>query len=182
MTYSLDCESINHATVAVENAMSPQLRRRKVNPNTLLFGGPSPTSDDLAELADFATRKNYHLIFVSFDADRPSAGPVGFSAVITDGEAETFVVENGRLWQQDRRSRAILLFSDGNALLKLSSKGKLVVREFRGPYHDQGFDYAREAVAARAARKPGMGCVISQVGDCVTVLDRWLQATALATA
>lgn len=182
MSQSFDQHAINHATVAVRLEMTPRGGKREADCDTLFFGGPPPTEIDQDRLGQFGLSKNYHVVFASFDPADPAAGPVGFHAVITDGETKAMVLQGGRLWKADRRSPAVLLFAGAGILLKLSAKGRLVTRPIGGEHHQQGFELAREAVAARAAGEPGGVSVVSNIGDLVTVLDGRALMTAFDAA
>lgn len=171
MTTNFDQNGINHMTTAISREMTPQRRARHADADTIFMGGPPPSDADQTELAMFGLRKNYKIIFPSFDPADVARGPVGYHAVVTDGLAETVILSGGRLWKRDRRSEAVLLFPDLKAVVKLSAKGRLVVRAMAGQYHDHGYDLARESITPGAARKPGNAPVVSAIGSLVTVLD-----------
>ena len=171
MNPTFDQHGINHATVAISREMTPQGGKRHADADTLFFGGSRPTPAEQTELVNFGLRKNYKLVFASFDPANPQAGPLAFDVVVTDGLDQSIGLTGGRLWKRDRRSPAILVFGELNAIIKMSAKGRLIVREMTGRYHDQGYDYALEAVLARAARKPGHVPVVAPIGTLVTVLD-----------
>lgn len=169
---SFDPHAINHATVAVSLEMALKGGKRPAHRDTLFFGGRTPSDDERSALAGFALRKNYNLIFASFDpgAD-PLAGPTGFDAVVTDGATQSIGLKDGRLWKRDRRGPAVLLFAGVGALIRISAKGHLVVQMMKGRYHDQGYEFAREAVRTASARKPGHVPVVSPTGTLTTVFD-----------
>lgn len=171
MLNNFDHVSINHATVALCREMTPDGRARHPDADTVFFGGPNLSDAERSELADFGMKKNYQMIFASFDPSNPDAGPVAFHAVVTDGVRQSYALANGRLWKRERRSSAELIFAEIDAIVKLSAKGRLVVREMKGPYHDHGYDLARDAVLARAARKPGRVPVVAPIGSIITVTD-----------
>ena len=173
MNTNFDQHGINDVTVAVSREMTPPARGRLRETDTLFMGGPPPTDAQQNDLASFGLRKNYKVVFPTFDVTAPRSGPTGFVAVVTDGVAESHVLSGGRLWKRDRRSPAVLLFPGVNAVIKLSDKGHLVVREMSGRHHDHGYELAHEAVLARAAAKPGHVPVVTWIGaaSLPTVLD-----------
>lgn len=182
MTITFDQHAINDLTVAVALEMTPQCAKRHQESDTLFMGGAKPTEADERDLANFGLSKNYRIIFPSYDPLDVAAGPTAFHVVVTDGLKEAFTLAGGRLWKRDRRSAAILLFPKLNVLIKLSSKGRLVVRAMAGRYHDHGHELAREAVTARAARKPGHAPMVASVGGLMTVLDMKTFADTFAAA
>lgn len=173
MTIAFDQHGINDMTVAISREMSPQGSQRARETDTLFMGGPLPTDEQRNDLAGFGLRKNYNVVFPTFDVADSRSGPTGFHAVVTDGIAESFILSGGRLWKRDRRSPAVLLFPGANALIRMSGKGRLVVRDMKGRYHDHGHELAREAVLARAAARPGHIPVVTTIGaaSLPTVLD-----------
>lgn len=171
MTITFDQHAINHLTVAVAREMTPQGAKRHPDSDTLFMGGAQPTEAEQRRLASFGLSKNYKIVFPSFDPIDVAAGPTAFHVVVTDGLQEAFTLSEGRLWKRDRRSAAVLLFPQLDMLIKLSSKGRLIVRAMAGRYHDHGYEFARESVLARASRKPGHAPVLAQVGGLMTVLD-----------
>lgn len=182
MTNSFDQHEMNHMIVAISREMTPVAGKRHSDADTLFIGGAQPSEAQEHQLAMFGQNKNYKIIFPSFDLGNLTDGPIGIHAVVTDGLADTVVLRNGRLWKRDRRSTAILLFPDLGIALKLSSKGRLIVRGMAGQYHDQGYDLAREAVLARAGGKPGHAPVVSAIGSMVTVFDIRTMADTFAAA
>lgn len=170
MTSQFDQHAINHMVAAIQREMTPQ-GGRDTEMDTLFFGGAQPTEAEQDELGKFGFRKNYKIVHASFDLADVERGPLGFHVVVTDGLTQSIVLQDGRLWKRDRRSQAVLLFAGTHAFIRLSSKGRLVVREMHGRHHDHGYDLARDAVLARAGRKPGRVPVVSPIGSLVTVLD-----------
>ena len=56
-------------------------------------------------------------------------------------------------------------------MVRLSTKGRLIVRGMTGQYNDHGYELAHHAVIARASSKPGGNPVVSTIGNMLTVLD-----------
>jgi hypothetical protein len=127
----------------------------------LFFGGTQPSLIEQDELGKFGFGKNYKIVHASFDLADVARGPLGFHVVVTDGLTQAIVLQDGQLWKRDRRSQAVLVFPKTHAVVWLSSKGRLVVLEMSGQHHDHGYDIAREAILARADRKPGPMPVVS---------------------
>lgn len=171
MTTIFDTHAINHATVALAREMTPRGGSRHPETDTLFMGGPAPTDADQDALARFGMSKNYKVVFASFDPADPTGGPLNFHAIVTDGLTQSIALAGGRLWKRDRASPAVLLFPGVNGLLRINSKGRLVVREMKGPYFDHGYELARKALAARTARRPGHAPVVAPIGALTTVLD-----------
>lgn len=171
MIQDFDHFGINHAVVALSREMAPKARINREVGDILFFGAPSLSDTDRAGLADFACRKNWKLIVASFDPANPHAGPTGFDVVITDGLTQSTGLRGGRLWKKDRKSAAILIFEEISAVIKMDAKGQLLVNEMRGPFHDQGFDIARDALLDQAARKPGRAPIIAWIGTLMAVHD-----------
>lgn len=171
MTKAFDQFAINHMTTAIGIEMSTSGRGPHPESDTLFIGGTPPSDADEIALGRFGHSKNYKIVYPSFAMDDIASGPVAFHVVVTDGVTECFVLQNGRLWKRDRRSPAVLIFAAIGATISLSAKGQLAVRQTRGITHEHGFEFAREAVAARAASKPGRVPVISPIGGLITVLD-----------
>lgn len=177
-----DQHAINHLTVAVGIEMTPGGRGRHALGDTLFMGGLTPSEDDARALGTFGERKNWKVIFPSFDPSEVATGPIGYHAVVTDGVADTVVLTDGRLWKRDRRSAAVLHFPGIQAVVKLSSKGRLIVRGTDGAYAEEGYELARQAVRARAATRPGKVPVVSPIGGMLTVLDMDALADSFALA
>jgi len=178
MSPVIDPQAVNHSTVALSREMTPQGRRRPAESDTLFIGTPPASETDHDELRKFGLSKNYQLVVATFDPADPDVAPASFLAVLTDGLTITCGLAGGRLWKKDRQSASILLFPDARVLLKMSSKGRLIIREMKGPYGDHGYELARASLLSRANRKPGRAPVVAPVGTLVTVLDiTTLQAT-----
>lgn len=183
MTEAFDPSRINHITVALRLEMTPSSRSGNVDADVLFMGGSQPSEAQERDLAGFGLQKNYKIIFAACDATDAGRSPSAYHAVITDGVAEAVAVRNGRLWKRDRRTPSILLFPDEQVLIKISPKGRLIVREMAGRYDDHGYELAAQSVAACAARQPGHGPVVAPVGDVIAVLDvRDVAATFAAAA
>ncbi len=171
MNTVFDQHAMNHMITAISHEMSAPTRKRRPECDTLFIGGPVPSDRDQHELAQFGLRKNWKIVYPSFDAADPLRGPVTYHVVVTDGLTETMVLKDGRLWKKDRRSQAVIVFAELGITIKVSSKGRLVVRGMAGRYHDHGYDLALDAVTKRAAREPGHIPVVSTIGMLPTVLD-----------
>jgi len=171
MTIALDQHAINHMTTAISQEMNPQRGRSQPYADTLFMGGPLPSETDATQLGIFGQQKNWKIIFPSFDPADALAGPISFHAVVTDGIAQTIVLSGGLLWKENRRSPAVLLFPGHRIIVKLSAKGRLLIRPLRGQYHDHGYELARAAVCSRAAENPGTVPVVAGVGSLTTVMD-----------
>ncbi len=171
MNSTFDSHGINDMTVAVCQEMTSRSRCRNSNVDTVFLGGPAPSNADEVELAKFGRSKNYRMIFVSFDPSKPHDGPCGFHAVLTDGLTQALAIPDGRLWKRDSRSPAVLLFPALGAMLKVDSEDCLIFHDMAGDYPESGFDLARTAVLARAARNPGKAPVVPQIGALMTVFD-----------
>lgn len=182
MTTDFDTVAINHMTVAISKEMSRTPARRHADFNTLFLGGGHATERDLEALADFGLRKNWQVIYPVFDPANATAGPVNFHVVATDGMTEAFYGMNGRLWKRDRRCPAILVFADADLVVRLNGKGQLVAEPMKGRYHDHGYELASEAIAVRAARKPGKAPVVGPIGSLMTVQDIDLLVAAFDAA
>lgn len=180
--FGLDQHAINHMTVAVACEMTPGNPNAHALGNTLFMGGPRPSESDARAIGAFGERKNYNIVFPSFQGPDVEAGPDGYHAVVTDGVAETFVLSDGRLWRRDRRSPAVLVFAGIQAVVKLSLKGRMIVRGMTGGYAEEGFELARRTVVARAAQKPGKVPVVSPIGGMAFVLDMGTLAETFALA
>ena len=178
MTTAFDQHGINHMTVALSREMAFNGGKRHADADTLFIGGSRPSGADENALARFGLNKNYKIIYPYFDTADVSAGPIGFHAVVTDGLTESIILTSGRLWKRDRRSQAILLFPDAKIVVKMSSKGRLLVRGMAGQFHDHGYDLALESLIGRASSKPGHIPIVSSIGCLPTVLDvRTMAAT-----
>ncbi len=181
-TTGFDQHAVNDMTVAVSIEMTPGGRGRHPLGDTLFMGGLAPSHDDARALGAFGERKNWKVVLPWFDPSDIGAGPVGYHAVVTDGISDTVVLTDGRLWKRDRRSAAVLHFPGIQAVVRLSSKGRLMVSGMRGGYAEEGYGIARQAVAARAATSPGKVPVVSAVGGMVAVLDMGALADSFALA
>lgn len=182
MTDALNLNDVNHMIVSLAREMTPQGGMWHKEADTLFVGGTLPTKVDEIGLANFGLAKNYKIVLPSFDPADVASGPIAFHAVITDGLTQSITLPNGRLWKRDRRSPAVLVFAEVRAIVRINSKGRLLVREMTGPHHDHGYELARDAVIARAGRKPGKVPVISAIGNLLTVVDIRTMAGLLAAA
>lgn len=171
MNTAFDTTIMNHMVTAVSHEMRGPSRKTHPECDTLFIGGPPPSEIDQHALAQFGLSKNWKVVYPSFDPADPLAGPVACHVVVTDGLTETRVLKDGRLWKNDRRSMTMILFAELGITIRISSKGRLVVRGMVGRYHDHGYDLALEGIATRAARRPGHVAVISSIGQLPTVLD-----------
>ncbi len=182
MTIAFDHHDINHMIISITREMTPRSDKRPIGGDTVFMGGVSPNQVDQAGLANLGLSKNYNIIFPSFDPRSVGDGPVTFHAVVTDGLTQAAVLTGGRLWKRDRRSPAILLFPEFDAVLRLSAKGRLIIREMVGQYHDHGYELALETVRVLAARRPGKVAILSTVGSMPTVLDIETMTRAMQNA
>ncbi|TCP96770.1 hypothetical protein C8J46_108148 [Sphingomonas sp. PP-F2F-A104-K0414] len=182
MSSTFDPHGINDVTVAVCHEMTPRRGRRHADVDTIFLGGPPPSHADETELARFGLRKNYQMIFASFDPSNPHDGPCGFHAVMTDGLKQALAIPDGRLWKRDRQSPAVLLFPALHTVVKINCKGRVIFKDMVGDYHESGYELARKAVLARAARKPGKAPVVAPIGALMTVLDIDALATTFEQA
>lgn len=172
MNTKLDQHAVNHATVALRQEMTPSNGMRHRDLDTLFLGGPRTTEMDRTALAKFGLDKNYKLIVASFDAADAERGPTGYDVVVTDGQTQSTALTGGRLWKRDRRTPAVLIFPSGGGIaVKMSAKGRILIRKARGRLEDRGFELAREAVTARTAARPGKAPVVSPIGTYTAVLD-----------
>ena len=171
MNTAFDTTSMNHMITAICHEMRGASRKTHPDCDTLFIGGPPPSDRDQHALAQFGLSKNWKVVYPSFDPADPMRGPVGCYVVVTDGLTETVILTDGRLWKNDRRSMTVIVFAELGITVRVSSKGRLVVRGMVGRYHDHGYDLALEGVATRAARRPGHSTVISSIGQLPTVCD-----------
>lgn len=170
MSNSFNPIEINHMAVAVRQEMIPS-GQYGGGADVVFIGGSKPCQEDERQLAAFGLRKNYNIIFTACDVASSNAAPIGFRVVVTDGTAESIVLSGGRLWKRDRRTACVLLFPAEQVLIKVSTKGRLIVRPMVGRYHDQGYELADQSVEARAASRPGHGAVLAPIGDLPVVFD-----------
>lgn len=177
-----DQHAINHMVVAINREMTPLGNKRHADADTMFMGGGYPTESEQSALGRFGFRKNWNIVFLSFDPANPTAGPIGIHTVVTDGRTQAHVLQRGRLWKKDRRSAAILLFPETRIAVRLNSKGRLVVGAMTSHYHDHGYDLALESVVALAKCKPGRVPVIGPIGSMVTVQDITTMQHALENA
>lgn len=182
MNDTIDHHGINHMLVSISREMTKDANRSGADADTIFMGGTTPTENDQKALADFALSKNYNIIFPSFDPNAIGTGPITFHAVVTDGHEQATVLPDGRLWKRDRRSPSILLFPELRAVLRMSTKGRLLVREMTGSYHKQGYEAASEAIRTTAARKPARAPIMSSIGDLMIVMDVEAMMTTLQAA
>ncbi|WP_028967905.1 hypothetical protein [Sphingomonas phyllosphaerae] len=171
MKDTLDHHGVNHMLVSIAREMAKDTGKKPADADTIFMGGTTPTEADQKSLADFALAKNYNMLFSAFDPEVIGDGPVTMLAVITDGEAKAAVLPDGRLWKKDRRSPAIIVFAELNAVVRMSTKGRLIVREMTGSYHEEGFAIAMDAVRAAAERKPAHAPIISTIGNLMIIMD-----------
>lgn len=162
--------------------MMPSSRSSNVDADVLFMGGSKPSEAQERDLAAFGLRKNYKIIFAACDATDAGRSPSTYHAVITDGVEEAVALRNGRLWKRDRRTAFIILFPDDQVLVKISAKGRMIVRAMASRYDAQGYVLADQGVLARAALQPGHGSVVAPVGNLVTVLDAKDFAATFAAA
>ncbi|WP_394654058.1 hypothetical protein [uncultured Sphingomonas sp.] len=171
MNTGFDQFSMNHMITAISHEMAGPARKPRPECDTLFIGGPLPSDLEQHQLTQFGLRKNWKVVYPSFDPGDPARGPVSYHVVVTDGLTETMLLKDGRLWKKDRQSRAILVFADLGITIRISSRGHLVVRGMSGRHHDHGYELALEAITTRAAREPGQAPVLSSIGRLPTVLD-----------
>jgi hypothetical protein len=171
MNAVFDHHTMNHMVTAISQEMNLCAAEPRAECDALFIGGPVPLEDNQVELAQFGLRKNWKIVYPSFDLADVRRGPTSFHVVVTDGLTETMVLQEGRLWKKDATTAAILLFSLCGIVVRISSKGRLLVEPLRRAYHDHGYDLAMRAVTARAARAPGHIPILSTIGNLPTVLD-----------
>jgi hypothetical protein len=162
---------INHLTVALRQEMTPAGRKDGAHADVLFIGGSTPSEADEYAFAGFGLRKNYKIIYTACRTSHAGAGPSSYHVVVTDGLNEAVALKGGRLWKRDRRSASVLLFPIEQALIKISAKGRMIVRPMTGRYDEQGHELASQHLAARAARKLGRGAVVAPVGGLPVILD-----------
>lgn len=171
MTTTFDHFTMNHMITAISQEMNPRAHKSRSNCDTLFIGGPVPDDHDQHQLAMLGLNKNWKIVYPSFDPADASRGPVTFHVVVTDGLAETLVLQDGRLWKNDRGSAAVLVFAELGMIVRVTAKGRLMVGPMKPRHHDHGYELALEAVGARASRQPGTAPVMSSVGRMPTVFD-----------
>jgi len=182
MNTTCDYRRINHMITAIGHEMNLRTRKPRIECDALFIGGPVPCDTDQEELAQFGLRKNWKIIYSSFDPADVLRGPVAFHVVVTDGLTETMVLQDGRLWKRDARCSAILVFAHLGLTVSVGSKGRLLARPLARPCHEDGYDLAIQSVTARAAREPGHIPVVSTIGRLPTVLDIRTMNHAFANA
>ena len=166
---TFDSDGINHVVCAMQLEMGTTPGHAGRNPNVLFLGGPQVT--DVDALCEFSLSKNWSLFFASVDVADPAAGLMDVRAVVTDGVTQAATIAGGRLWKRDKNSPSVLLFPNVGALAKVTSKGRILIREMTGTYGDEGYELARAALAARCATRPGQMPVVGPVGVMPSVLD-----------
>lgn len=181
MGTKFDAEGINHAVTAVFNEMSPARAVQRSEAETLFFGGLQLSDFDRQALGQLSNNKNYNIVYLSFDND-VAKGPTAIELAVTDGETETYSVQGGRLWKRDARSVAVLVFSSLNVMVKLTSRGRILVRETKSDYHELGFELAAAAVRKRTACQPAKAPIISTIGAATVVLDLRMMVGTFALA
>lgn len=170
-TTTFDHLAINHMTTAISEEMNPAPSKSRKLCDTLFMGGPVPDEHDQHQLAQLGLKKNWKIVYPSFDPADAARGPTTFHVVVTDGLTETLVLQDGRLWKNDRRSPAMLVFAHLGITVRVSAKGRLMVGPMKPRHHDHGYELALQSVSARAAREPGRAAVLSSVGRLPTVID-----------
>lgn len=153
----------------LKNAMISKAGLQDSRFDTIFLGGPSLTEDDQERLGRFSAAKFYNIVYASHNPTQP-AYP-GLCAVFTDGDSRSLILKNGKLWKRDRHSLAIIIFSEAGLNVKISNKGRMVIRESRQTFHDGGFRLAEEAVATGSIGHPVRTAVIGDVGGLITVMD-----------
>lgn len=173
---------INHMTVALRCEMTPGCRPHGPLGDTLFLGVVQPGRADLQELARFGESRNYKVILPQFAVGNATAGPLGYSVVVTDGVADTVLLNGARLWKREPGRASVLLIPAIGAEVGLDTKGLMKVRAARGDYPEAGLDLAHASLLARAASKPGKLPVVSQLGGLLMVNDFDRMADTLRAA
>ena len=166
-----DLDGINQMVCAIQMEMGSTPGECTRSTNVLFMGGPDLTQSDEDALARYALDVNWYILFPVFDTATPAAGPLEVRVVVTDGGTTSLIMKNGRLWKRDLASPTIVVFPDGPSSLRVNSKGKLLLRPTNVPYHDHGYDLARESLAVRASTEPGKVPMVTPIGRFVTVME-----------
>lgn len=167
----LDQYAVNNMICALQLEMGSSPSEPGRDHDALFMGGSDVNAADEDALGSFAVDKNWHILLASFDPADPTAGPVDFRAVITDGLTKSVIMAGGRLWKKDRRSNTVILFPKARSVLKLTTKGRLVVGPISGRRHDHGYELARMSLASHAAKCPGGVPLVAPVGGLLTIMD-----------
>lgn len=153
----------------LQNAMTSKSGLQDSRFDTIFMGGTTLTEDDQERLGRFSADKFYNIVYALHNPTQP-AYP-GLCVVFTDGESRSLILKNGKLWKRDRHSLAIIIFSEAGLNVKISNKGRMVIRESRQTYHEVGFQLAEEAVATGSVAHPVRTTVIGDVGGLIAVMD-----------
>lgn len=171
MTLSLNHIQLNHLIRALGEEMRSAKGKRPIDADTLFIGGGLPRDIDLKSLEQFGQNKNYKIVFGSVAPGASGAQLDRIDVVLTDGVSDSAILSNGRLWKRNARSPVIIIFTHLGVSIRLSGKDRLGVNKLTGRYHDHGYDLARVAVQARAAKRPGTNPVLTTVGELPIVMD-----------
>lgn len=166
-----DSHLLNHMTVALRCEMTPGSRLHGPLGDTMFLGVVQPSLVDLNGLARFGESRNYKIVLPHFAVDGAGAGPTGYSVVVTDGLADTVLLNGARLWKRAPSRASVLLIPAIGAEIGIDTRGLMKVREARGRYEEAGFALAQACLLARAGKQPGKMPVVSQLGGVLTVND-----------
>lgn len=182
MNLMFDTITANHFTEALAIEMAGHQGLRHPGTDVIFMCGPEPTGDAIRKLAEFASRKNYNLIYAGFDPSNVSAGVIGYHVVFTDGSTQWAVLQDCKLWKRTPTSPAVLLFPNGPVLIEIGPKGLIHVREKPRRCSESGFEFASKAVARRAAEKPGHAAAVFPIGGMPAVIDSRTMAMLMQPA
>lgn len=167
--------AINEIIHAIEAEMTCHARKRQDARDVLIYGGSELTSVGETEIGTDCLNSNWNIIHAAMDVANPGDdldhSLSGFRCFITDGFTQIYVLRGGRLWKRDARTPAILVFPDSRIVAKISSTGRIVLRDAVGEFHEFGYHLATKAVRKRMASKPNNAPVIRRIGDTLIVHD-----------
>ncbi|MEP2722590.1 hypothetical protein [Roseibium sp.] len=173
---NIDQHGVNSVLCAIEAELAARPVKKGNKPDAILMGGGRLCSNDVRELAHFACRKNWNILYAAMDEIKPlealASGDLEFSYFSTDGVSETAVLTKGKIWKRDRQSHARLIFGGKEGCeIWMKASGSFAVRDLKAAPSDQGFHLSRASIKDRMDRPRRMAPVVTSIGQALLVYD-----------
>lgn len=166
--------SINTIINAVERSVGGQNSKKVADEDTIFFAGPVLTAREDDIMGRFVADKGWMMIYLGFCVEKLVDGIeqiAQISCFIPTSLTQAAKLERGKLWQANPERKIVIVFPEANMKCFLSSRGRLIFREAKQPFHEEGFEIARSTVGHLCSANPASSPVIGNVDEVPVVFD-----------
>lgn len=166
--------AINTIINAVEHSMGGQNSKKVTDEDTIFFAGPVLTVREDEMMERFVADKGWMMIYLGFCVEKLLEGIeeiAQISCFIPSSLTQAAKLERGKLWQATPERKIAIVFPEANMKCFLSSKGSMIFREAKQPFHEEGFEIARSTVRHLCSEDLASSPVIGNVDEVPVVFD-----------